>query len=78
LIVTREIPNGRDFLFSEGSEQMHSVLKALVEFERGHDRNLQCDYVKVEEYFLLRIIGSKDVQERIQRFFNGGEEKTGT
>ncbi len=69
LVHTREVPNGRDFLFSGPGAELHEALKTLVEIEHQASRFLQFDYVPVNGYFLLRIIGLPEFQAIIARYF---------
>jgi len=77
LIHKREIPNGRDFLFSGPKTELHDALKSLVEIEHKRNRLLHLDYVQVDEYFLLRIMGSEEYGEIIQEYFERDEETKG-
>ena len=70
LIHKREIPNGRDFLFSGPETELHGALKTLVEVEHKQNRLLRLDHVLVDEYFLLRIIGTEQNEETIRRYFD--------
>jgi hypothetical protein len=69
LVHTREIPNGRDFLFAGPAEQIRDALRKLVEIEHRQEPLLHFDYAQVEDYFLLRIIGSSQYAERIRDYF---------
>jgi len=69
LIHTREVPNGRDFLFSGPSDEIHDALKTLVDAEHHAEPSLQLDYAQVEEYFLLRVVGSSSCGELIRNYF---------
>ena len=71
LLCVREIPNGRDFLFSGSLEQIQEALRRLVQIEHKYSRFLQFDHAQVEEYFLLRIVGLPDHEEVIQTYFEG-------
>jgi hypothetical protein len=69
LVHTREIPNGKDFLFSGQAEELHGALKNLVEIEHRCSRFLQFDYAQIEEYFLLRIVGLVEHHQIIESYF---------
>jgi len=69
-IHTRDIVNGKDFLFSGPIEVLHTALKELLEIEHRASRFLQFDYAQVNEYFLLRITGSRRHQETIATYFD--------
>ena len=74
LIHKREIPNGRDFLFSGPATELHDALKSLVEINHKRNQLLHLDYVQVDEFFLLRIMGSGEYAEIIQGYFEGDDE----
>ena len=69
-IHTREILNGKDFLFSGPVETLHNSLKELLEIEHRTNRFLQFDYAQIDEYFLLRIVGSERHQDTITTYFD--------
>ncbi len=69
-IHTRDILNGKDFLFSGPIEKLHDALKELLEIEHRTNRFLQFDYAQIDEYFLLRIVGSKRYQDIIATYFD--------
>jgi hypothetical protein len=70
LVHKRSIPNGKDFLFQGPQDELHGSLRMLVEIERTHARFLQFDYAQVEEYFLLRVVGSEAHQHAIAVYFD--------
>ena len=70
LVHKRTIPNGRDFLFQGPHDELHESLRQLVEIERSYGRFLQFDYAQVEEYFLLRVVGSEQYQHAIANYFD--------
>ena len=69
LVHVREIPNGRDFLFLGPELETHDALKAIVDAEKVTTRFLHIDYVQVDQYFLLRIVGSDSEQYAISTYF---------
>jgi len=69
-VHTRDIVNGKDFLFSGPSEELHVALKHLLVAEHQIKRFLQFDFVQIDQYFLLRITGSKEYQEAIASYFD--------
>ena len=69
-IHTRDILNGKDFLFSGPAEALHAALKELLEIEHRTSRFLQFDYAQIDEYFLLRIVGSERYRESIVTYFD--------
>ena len=69
LIHTREIPNGRDFLFDGPKEELHAALKLIVEVENASGKLLHMNYVEVDQYFLLRVAGSEADQQIIAAYF---------
>jgi len=70
LLVRREIPNGRDFLFSGPAAEIQEALKELVAIEHRAGRFLQFNYARIEEYFLLRVVGGPDHSSVIETYFD--------
>lgn len=70
LVHTREVPNGLDFLFSGPEVELHDALRTLTEIERHGRCGLHIDYVLIEAFFLLRILGSPECQDQILSFFD--------
>ena len=69
LVHTREIPNGKDFLFLGPQEELHNALKLVVEVEHASGRPLHFNYVEVDQYFLLRVSGPEAEQQIIAAYF---------
>lgn len=69
LVHTREILNGKDFLFLGPKTELHEALRFLVEVEHRGKRFLHIDFAQVDEYFLLRVIGSGVDQQALSRYF---------
>ena len=69
LVHTRDLLNGKDFLFSGPTDELHEALKDLVEIEHRCSRFLQFDYVQIEEYFLLRVGGSPEYSHIVESYF---------
>ena len=69
-VHTRDTSNGKDFLFSGPAEKLHAALRELLEIEHRTNRFLLFDYAQIDEYFLLRIVGSKRYQETIATYFD--------
>lgn len=69
LIHKREILNGRDFIFSGPCEEIHSALKNLIEIEHKAGRFLEFDFAKIDEIFLLRVVGEECHQDIIDTYF---------
>ena len=69
-IHTRDILNGKDFLFSGPAEELHGAMKELLEIDHRTNRFLLFDYAQIDEYFLLRIVGSKRYQDTIATYFD--------
>ena len=69
LIHTREVSNGKDYLFSGPREELQVALRDLRALEQRCSRFLQFDYAEVEEYFLLRITGHSRYQGAIEVYF---------
>jgi hypothetical protein len=69
LMHTREVPNGRDFLFSGPAEELRGALRALTEIETRGGCHIHLNYVQLEGYFLLRVVGSEECQDLILSYF---------
>ncbi len=70
LIHRRDVPNGRDFLFSGPGELLHPALKDLRELESRCSRFLEFDYARIEDVFLLRIVATAAHQSVIETYFD--------
>jgi hypothetical protein len=69
LVHTREVPNGRDFLFAGPTSELREALRSLVQVERHGSCPLQLNYAQLEAYFLLRVVGSEECQDLILSYF---------
>lgn len=69
LVYTREILNGKDFVFSGPEKLIHLALHDLVAVEHQVGRFLLFDYAKVDEFYLLRIVGTEAYREAIETYF---------
>jgi len=69
LACTREILNGRDFVFSGPEELIHRALHDLVAVEHQAGRFLLFDYARVDEYYLLRIVGTEGYKDTVDSYF---------
>jgi hypothetical protein len=69
LIYTREVANGLDFLFAGPEQEIHAALRSLTEIEPRGGCHLQLNYVRIETYFLLRVLGSQECQDLIRSYF---------
>ena len=69
LVHTREILNGLDFLFLGPQKELHDALKLMVDVEAKNNRILHINYVQVDQYFLLRVIGLETEQQMIAGYF---------
>ena len=69
LVYTREILNGKDFVFSGSEKVIHLALHDLVAIEHQVGRFLQFDYAKVDEFYLLRIVGTEAYRDAIETYF---------
>ena len=69
LVHTREILNGKDFLFLGPKDEVHEALKMLVELEHINNRFIHVDFAEVDEYFLMRVVGSGPDQQAISAYF---------
>jgi len=70
LVVKRDIPNGRDFLFTGPQHDLQNALKELVEIEHRASRFLLFDYAPIDDYFLLRVVAGPEHQETIDAYFD--------
>jgi len=70
LIHRRDVPNGKDFLFSGPPEKVHKTLARLGATEHVHSRGLQCSYTQIDDFFLLRVLGPPERQSDIESFFD--------
>jgi hypothetical protein len=69
LVYTREILNGKDFVFSGPEEVVHHALRDLVSIEHQVGRFLLFDYARVDEFYLLRIVGTEAYKDAIETYF---------
>jgi hypothetical protein len=69
LVLTREVANGLDFLFAGPEEEIRAALRSLTEIEPRGGCPLQLNYVRIEAYFLLRVLGSQECQDLIRSYF---------
>lgn len=70
LVHTREIPNGKDFMFLGPQEELHDALRLIVEIEHKSSRFFHIDFAQVDQYFLLRLIGLEKDQPIIVGYFD--------
>ncbi len=70
LVHTREIPNGKDFLFLGSRETLHGALTQIVDFEHKSKRFVHVDFAEVDGYYLLRVVGLEEDQQRISTYFD--------
>jgi len=69
LVHKREVPNGRDYLFSGPADLLQPALRDLRELEGRCSRFLEFDYAQIDEYFLLRIVALPAHQTVIDTYF---------
>lgn len=69
LVHTREILNGKDFLFLGPKDEIHEALKLLVDLAHINNRFIHVDFAQVDEYFLMRVLGSETDQQVISAYF---------
>ena len=69
LLMTRDLPIGRDFLFPAESTDVRAAIRELTEIEHAHGKDLHVDYTQINDYFLLRIIGDPAQQNDIENYF---------
>ena len=69
LVHTRQILNGRDFLFLGPTGELREALKLIVNVEHEYSRFIHIDFVQVDEYFLLRVVGSEADQQLVSGYF---------
>ena len=70
LVHTREILNGSDFLFLGPERELHDALKLIVDVEHKSSQFLHIDFAQVDEYFLLRLVGSETSRHVISSYFD--------
>jgi hypothetical protein len=70
LVYTREILNGKDFVFSGPEEVVHQALRDLVGIEHRVGRFLLFDYARVDDFYLLRIVGTESFKGAIEAYFD--------
>lgn len=68
LIRTRDVLNGRDFLFSGSRDILRPALESLRDLER-REGDLHLDFVETSDFFLLRLTGRNEHQEKILSYF---------
>jgi len=69
LLMTRDLPIGRDFLFPADSTSVRAAIRELTEIEHTHGKDLHVDYTQINDYFLLRIIGDPAQRDEIENYF---------
>ncbi len=77
LVYTREILNGKDFVFSGADEIVHQALRDLVAIEHQVGRFLQFDYARIDDYYLLRIVGTEAYKDAIDAYFDQRKQEAG-
>ncbi len=70
LVVKREVFNGRDFLFAGPAAEIRAALKEIVDLEHRVSRFMQFDFVQIDDYFLLRVVGAEKYQTAIDGYFD--------
>jgi hypothetical protein len=65
LVHTRTVANGLDFLLAGSEEDIRTALRTLGELDRRGRCMLGVDYVRLEGYFLLRVVGTPECQDLI-------------
>lgn len=68
LLHTREVPNGKDFLFSGPPDVLLDTLRTLVIEEHARQRGLRLDFAAIGAIFLLRVTGGPEEQGEIGRY----------
>jgi hypothetical protein len=74
IVHRRDIPGGKDFLFSGPPDALHDALRVVVAAEHRANRLLQTDFAQIDEYFLLRMTGGEDSQAVIAGYFTPDED----
>ena len=69
LVCTREVLNGKDFVFSGPAGVVRKALHDLVDIEHRAGRFLLFDYARIDDFYLLRIVGTEEHQEAIEAYF---------
>ena len=70
LVVRRDLPNGKDFLFAGNAAELQRALKDLVAIEHRASRFLLVDFAKIDDYFLLRVIARPEYIDTIETYFD--------
>ncbi len=78
LVYTREILNGKDFVFSGPDVLVHQALRDLVAIEHQVGRFLLFDYARVDDFYLLRIVGTEAYKEAIDSYFGEWRQEAGS
>jgi hypothetical protein len=65
LVHTRNVANGLDFLLSGPADELRAALRTLGELDRRGQCLLGFDYVQLEGYFLLRVVGTPECQDLV-------------
>lgn len=68
-VITRDLPNGRDFLFDGPPDLLCTALRELIAIEHRYEKSLRFDFVQIDRYFLLRIVGILEEQTGIVEYF---------
>ena len=68
LVHIRDVANGLDFMLSGPGDEIRAALRTLVDLERRGECLLGLDYVQVEAYFLLRVVGNAECQDLVRSF----------
>ncbi len=75
LVHTRSVANGLDFLLAGPEEEIRTALRTLGELDRQGGCMLGVDYVRLEGYFLLRVVGTPECQDLILSYLEEPEAK---
>jgi hypothetical protein len=70
LVVRRDLPNGKDFLFAGEAGELQQALKDLVAIEHRASRFLLVDFAKIDDYFLLRVVAKSEYIGMIETYFD--------
>ena len=69
IVHTRDVANGKDYLFSGPEQEIRNHLKSLISAEKMRSADLMLTYVHLDEYVLLRITGPPSAQSTIGKYF---------
>lgn len=76
LVHTRDVANGKDFLFSGPAQPLHDALRQVTLIEQAREgEHLRLDFAEVGPFFLLRVIGGPAQQAEIAAFLEAEDQE---